>query len=240
FFADKRNPLNRIFAKWGWAWTTAVFFTYVLVVINRRLPGTWPRFALRWGMATLYWYLLTQWAFGPSFFDRVFVGSGGRCAATANSNNDLDGFGAGESTTQWNADAIFSYAQCRRARGTWTGGHDISGHCMLLVHASLFLWEELSPYLFTITLPSFASFHPDWTRRLTAALVVTFIVLWYTMLVVTATFYHSIREKFTGLIFGFLYWFVAYLYLFPSTTYPGMPVDSILDDPASEETDKRK
>ncbi|ORX91023.1 hypothetical protein K493DRAFT_304416 [Basidiobolus meristosporus CBS 931.73] len=27
--------------------------------------------------------------------------------------------------------------------GEWAGGHDMSGHCMLLVHASLFLWEKL-------------------------------------------------------------------------------------------------
>ncbi|KAJ1928485.1 hypothetical protein IWQ60_002002 [Tieghemiomyces parasiticus] len=215
FFGNKHNVLNVVFAKWGWAWTTGAFATYVGAVINRRCPGSWTQFATRWAAATAYWYLLTQWAFGPSLFDRVFVGSGGQCSAGSD---------------------ILTYARCRLARGTWSGGHDISGHCMLLVHASLFLWEELSPFLFNRA--SFTTFHPDWTRRAVAGLVYLFMALWYVLLIATATFYHNVFEKLNGLIFGVLYWLMAYHFLFPTVSYPGVPAN-VAADVADEEMAKR-
>ncbi|KAJ1969243.1 hypothetical protein IWQ62_000744 [Dispira parvispora] len=211
FLADKRNVLNQVFGKWGWGWTTAVFMTYVLAVINPHRRRAWLRFGLRWLAATLYWHTLTQWAWGPPVFDRVFVASGGQCTS-------------GGATVQ-------TYHHCRQAGGYWQGGHDISGHCMLLAHASLFLWEELGPFIFHIT--AYRRFHTTWTQRLVSLGVVVFLALWYTLLISTATFYHTVYEKVTGIFFGLLYWLVAYQLLFPNTIYPGMPhqtVEDVLDE----------
>ncbi|KAJ1651465.1 hypothetical protein IWQ61_007975 [Dispira simplex] len=214
YFADKRNVLNQVFGKWGWGWTTAIFMTYVLIVINPHRRGAWLRFGLRWLAATLYWHTLTQWAWGPPVFDRVFLASGGQCTS--------------EGAT------IQTYHHCRQAGGHWQGGHDISGHCMLLAHASLFLWEELGPFIFHIT--AYCRFHTTWTQRLVSVGVVAFLVLWYTLLISTSTFYHTVYEKVTGIFFGLLYWLLAYQFLFPNTIYPGMPHQTV-EDALDEKSD---
>ncbi|KAJ1973923.1 hypothetical protein H4R35_003863 [Dimargaris xerosporica] len=202
YLANKRNLLNRVFAKWSWGWTSAVFLLYAWRVIGQRQRvGPAVRCGLRWVLATAYWYLLTQWAFGPSLFDRVFTSSGGYCTVERS--------------------AVRTYHGCRVAGGQWQGGHDVSGHCMLLVHASLFLWTELSPYL--LDARAYSVLHRTWLQRLCAYACYAILALWYTLLVCTALFFHSVREKATGTLFGLLYWWMAYGLLFPRTMYPGQP-----------------
>lgn len=86
----------------------------------------------RWALATSWWVLVTQWAFGPPLIDRGFRFTGGKCNAVAKkveSDGDvLD---------------VLSAAACRAAGGHWDGGHDISGHVFLLVLGSAMLLEEV-------------------------------------------------------------------------------------------------
>lgn len=42
-------------------------------------------------------------------------------------------------------EAQISSMVCRKIGGRWTGGHDPSGHCFLLIHSSLFLLFEVLP-----------------------------------------------------------------------------------------------
>ncbi|GMM37808.1 Scs3 protein [Saccharomycopsis crataegensis] len=130
---------------------------------------------LRYLMATLWWVFFTQWFFGRPLMDRVFLATGGKCTSIAHSerllnyidrNPDLknelrkieidSGSYLGPGPLVPNSDGIsdsdvdayeakISSAICRRVGGNWKGGHDPSGHCFLLVHASLFLWFELLP-----------------------------------------------------------------------------------------------
>ncbi|CAG8593947.1 25041_t:CDS:2, partial [Cetraspora pellucida] len=130
YFSRKDNVFNLWFVKIGWLWTSLIFVLYSWKVIHNNKLNQLKWSFVRLGIATLYWYLVTQWFFGPSIIDWVYVATGGQCT--------LEG-----SNTQW----IESYA-CKKNGANWSGGHDISGHCLLLIHSSLLLWEELSVLLY--------------------------------------------------------------------------------------------
>jgi len=117
-----------------------------------------------WGLATLYWWIISHWFFGAGLFDRVFVLTGGSCS--------IDG--------HW------SQSHCRRQGEHWSGGIDISGHMFLLMHAWIFLMEELSIFL---NVPE------AWTalqNRTTAKYAVfgtlSLMSLWWWMLLMTSVY----------------------------------------------------
>src|SRR5437763_199983 len=65
YYQSKNNLLNRIFAKYGWFWTTVVYVAYL--VINQNETPAWKLFSiLRYIVATTYWRIMTQSFFGPS------------------------------------------------------------------------------------------------------------------------------------------------------------------------------
>ncbi|KAG0292753.1 hypothetical protein BGZ96_003733 [Linnemannia gamsii] len=158
----------------------------------------------RWGLATLYWWLISQWFFGPGLFDRVFVMTGGSCS--------IDG--------HW------SQYHCRRQGGSWAGGIDISGHMFLLTHAWLFLMEELSIFLnvpeaWTALQNRRAAKYAVWG-------IVALTGLWWWMLLMTSVYYHHLAEKLTGLFFGVLFWFGSYVTLYKVTPFPFMPDQAVI------------
>src|SRR3954454_12094915 len=75
YWSKKSNLFNQYFVKIGWFWTSVCFFTYVI---------PYAKFSIfsfkRWVLATLYWCIATQWFFGPSIMDRIFVITGGECS----------------------------------------------------------------------------------------------------------------------------------------------------------------
>jgi hypothetical protein len=159
---------------------------------------------VRWGLATLYWWLISQWFFGPALFDRVFVMTGGSCS--------IDG--------HW------SHHHCRRHGGNWTGGIDISGHMFLLTHAWLFLMEELSIFL---NVPeAWAALQNRRAAKYSVWAIVALTGLWWWMLLMTSVYYHHMAEKLTGLFFGVLFWSGSYVTLYKITPFPSMPNQAVI------------
>ncbi|CAG8520087.1 12694_t:CDS:1 [Dentiscutata heterogama] len=192
-FSQKDNYFNVWFVKLGWFWTSLVFVLYSWKVIHYKKPDQFKSSLYRLGIATLYWYFVTQWFFGPSITEWVYVATGGKCT--------LEGL-----NTQWTESRA-----CKRNGAYWSGGHDISGHCLLLIHASLLLWEELSVLLY----------YPEGVKRAkqykmhTLSMIFILFLWWYMLLMTSVYNFHNFREKLSGTIFGVLYWITAYICIFP-------------------------
>lgn len=145
YFAQKRNLFNLFFVKIGWFWTSLAFFIFLmlhpstgpqpsasapLVLTPRRLQGF-----LRWALVTVWWASVTQWFFGPPLIDRGFRLTGGVCEVLEKGGD------AGMST----AGELLTSTACKIAGGQWQGGHDISGHVVLLTLGCAFLGMEILP-----------------------------------------------------------------------------------------------
>lgn len=194
YFAHSHNIFNLLFVKNGWLWTTIVFWCHIyrLPVSNNRIRQA----VIRWLISTLIWMLVTQWAFGAPLTDRTMIWTGGVCALAkkgTETNADI-----GTATQRL---AIMTNKACREARGHWEGGHDLSGHVFILTHSSLFLWYEILPLL----LKQSSMLNQNATKA-----AITLIAGWWWMLLMTAAYFHTWKEKLTGLFTGVLGWMLVY------------------------------
>ena len=73
YFARKDNLINVYLLKFAWFWATIAFFVHVVRVPKKLGP------LVRYLAATIVWYLVTQWCFGPPIMDKLFRGTGGIC-----------------------------------------------------------------------------------------------------------------------------------------------------------------
>ena len=115
YFSRKDNFINVLFLKSSWGWTSLAFFAHLIGVPQKVGP------LVRYGVATIWWYLVTQWCFGPPIMDKVFFyfknliddqvfrGTGGICQLAKNEEFPN----------------IFTSAVCRSSGGAWNGGHDL-------------------------------------------------------------------------------------------------------------------
>ncbi|KAG0166908.1 hypothetical protein DFQ28_006804 [Apophysomyces sp. BC1034] len=207
YFSNKRNVLNVYFVKIGWFWVTVVYLGYLL--LNHRDDRRRIQGIVRYAFVTLYWYAMTQWLLGPSFIDRVFVATGGQCQAE-----------------ELIVNGVFAQQACRKAGGRWAGGHDVSGHCVLLIHASLFLWEEISWMYYSIPALQRRKQENGWAWRSMVAVFTLLILSWW-MLVMTSVYFHGHYELVSGCFFGLVGWAVLYLGVFPRLPLAGLPPVSI-------------
>lgn len=225
YFAKKSNVFNVYFVKVGWAWITLAF---ALFVFGSRALGSmrWisdPQQALkkrrlqalaRYAVLTGIWYSFTQGFFGAPLIDRGFRFTGGKCEVALSD----DPVSQMKQDDMSKAEKAATHAACRLIGGQWKGGHDISGHVFLLVMGSAMLWFEVLPVLvrwagFTsarrIVRSDGRSGSPGGTTYEkgeseedhgifgTFALVVGVVSWW--MLLMTAAYFHTWFEKFTGL-----------------------------------------
>jgi hypothetical protein len=227
YFARKSNLFNVVFVKRGWAWVTGAFVAFVAThptfLAARADEGVGVarvRAALRWAMVTAWWFVVTQWCFGPALIDRGFRWTGGRCEgaaerlrASADPVPDLD--------------AVVSALACKAVGGRWSGGHDISGHVFLLVLGIGFLaqevgwavgaWEERS-----VVLADGSVRAQKWRAGGggggdggglgvggKAVLAVLGLSVW--MLLMTAIYFHTWVEKFTGLLTALIGLYAVYV-----------------------------
>jgi hypothetical protein len=183
YWSRKANLVNQYFVKIGWFWTT-IFF-----ILNAKDIKA----IIRWSLATSYWYIITQkFFFGPSIMDQIFVITGGKCV----------GF----------PQAYDAYT-CKGGGGLWEGGYDLSGHCFLSIHSSLFLWEELICKEIArennlLSIDEVLLIHWKFVKK--NKIIGCLFILWWWMLFVTAIKFHSFLEKLIGTTFGVLYWAVMY------------------------------
>jgi alpha-galactosidase len=213
YFARKSNIFNVYFVKIGWLWTTAAL-TLFLTTHPRHTPLSRLKAALRFLLATLVWFLTTQWFFGAPLIDRSFTLSGGACAISERER-------LGEVKLSEFA-RIASNAECKMMGGTWSGGIDISGHVFLLVLASGVLTLEVLPFLPLSTSTSITDGNEEakgrasesmWLEAPLGVKVVGGVVLlmWW-MLLMTAAFFHTWTEKLAGLLVALVgIWVVYYL-----------------------------
>ncbi|KAM7196572.1 inositol phospholipid synthesis protein Scs3p [Rhypophila sp. PSN 637] len=82
YFARKNNLFNVLFVKRGWLWISASFFIFLFTHPATRDATRRGRAMVRWGVVTCWWIFVTQWFFGPAIIDRGFRWSGGKCEVT--------------------------------------------------------------------------------------------------------------------------------------------------------------
>ena len=179
--------------------------------------------ALRYSAITTCWYFMTQWFFGAPIIDRGFRFTGGQCelmrdpAARADMSNTRE---------------YVTAATCKAVGGQWKGGHDISGHVFLLILGSALLWFEFLPALTrveglrdgrrillddgkvaTVAVEKHldeAEKETPTTQGVKFSLGVAALMWW--MLLMTAAYFHTWFEKFTGLLIAFsALWAVYFL-----------------------------
>jgi len=236
YFAKKSNVFNVFFVKVGWIWTTAAFFLFIFshsslgprfspTLTPRRLKAT-----LRYLLVTAVWTFVTQWFFGPPLIDRGFRFTGGQCAVIYSDTPRANQKQAEMS----DAREVFTHAACKAIGGTWSGGHDISGHVFILILGSAMLWLEILPAVVRasglreerrITMPDGAVKSAavetvdsdgnmavpemkDLGLGVKVALGVAAMSWW--MLLMTAAFFHTWFEKFTGLFVAFIAVYAVY------------------------------
>ncbi|KAL6713518.1 hypothetical protein ACLMJK_008983 [Lecanora helva] len=209
YFALKHNILNDYFVKVAWFWVTLAYAWFLAlspttgptiqskngwVLTPQRLRGI-----LRWVLVTTWWALVTQWCFGPGLIDRGFRVTGGVCKLS----DRLEGkAGSGRA--------------CKALGGEWRGGHDISGHVFILVLGSAFLgFEGWLGKGRVDKVHGEGSVGGDEEEEegggswgMGMPLVVMGFSWW--MLLMTAAFFHTWFEKFTGLLTAYAGIFVVY------------------------------
>lgn len=233
YFARKSNVFNVYFVKIGWFWTTLAFFLLIFShpslgpPLRAKLTQRRLQAAVRYLAVTAVWILVTQWCFGPPIIDRSFRWTGGQCEVIY--GNDLED--QRKRAEMGDVREIFTHAACKAIGGQWKGGHDISGHVFLLILGSAMLWLELLPSVLKMEglrearcivtddgLTRSASIEMDQNMTndkpaglgigIKAALVVAGLSWW--MLLMTAAYFHTWFEKFTGLLVAFSALYVVY------------------------------
>ncbi|KAJ2592256.1 hypothetical protein EV177_008755 [Coemansia sp. RSA 1804] len=190
-WANRRNPLNSYFAKFAWAWTSVLFAAAFAASTRSRPAAASALHAVRYALATLYWVAAVRWFFGPPLLDRLFVATGGECSLASTPA------------------PLASQSACRSAGGLWAGGHDVSGHCFLLLHSALFLAEEvLVPLRAPPTAPLSRS--AAIVRYAIAAAAAALVCVWGFLLFFTAKYFHGASEVLSGSLAGVAFWAPLY------------------------------
>lgn len=224
YFAHKKNIFNVYFVKIGWFWTTVAFA--IFWIFNPALGAAWTskrriHAALRYLTITSMWYFMTQWFFGAPIIDRGFRFTGGQCELLQDPSVREDMSATREYVTA---------ATCKAVGGQWKGGIDISGHVFLLILGSALLWFEFLPALtraeglrdgrkIMLTDGKVASVAVEKAKDeaekeqatksgVQFSLGVAALMWW--MLLMTAAYFHTWFEKFTGLLVAFSALFTVY------------------------------
>nr|RBQ92950.1 hypothetical protein FVER53263_05509 [Fusarium verticillioides] len=224
YFARKSNIFNVLFVKRGWAWITVAFFVFIFSHPSTTDTGRRVRAGLRWIAVTTMWFLVTQWCFGPALIDRGFRWTGGRCEL-ARREVEFGSDTVGDKVTA---------VACKAAGGKWKGGHDISGHVFLLTLGTAFLMQEVgwavlrwsgkrneercvvmtdgalkSANVESDTSLGEGSERPALGLGGKFAVGVMGLSAW--MLLMTAIYFHTWFEKFTGLLTAVTAFYVVYI-----------------------------
>ncbi|GFF30680.1 FIT family protein CG10671 [Aspergillus lentulus] len=239
YFARKDNIFNLYFVKVGWLWTTLAFLSLLVsqpayTAPSAHQPRRLAQAALRYSLATLVWYLTTQWFFGPPIVDRSFVITGGKCervVAETSGNPAVAVAQAGSVSA--GLEKMFTAAACKAAGGSWTGGHDVSGHVFMLVLATSMLVFEAVGAMRAVSVGAEADKKVDgevdgqsevekvqaqseeeqggWMRTWSLRLIGAVVGLGWWMLFMTSIWFHTWLEKWSGLLIALGTVYVVYV-----------------------------
>lgn len=129
---------------------------------------------VRYVLLTFVSCALVMWFVGPLIFDRVNKLTGGYCPTAS----------------------LLQY-RCMW-QGEWINGFDISGHTFMILVMSLSLYQVMKRPRHT-DLEQQQSRAEPLKHDLLDVTSFTLLALWYTMLAITALFYHTFFEKVAGL-----------------------------------------
>ncbi|KAI9453153.1 hypothetical protein BJY52DRAFT_1173867, partial [Lactarius psammicola] len=201
--ASKRSPLNLIFLKWSWAWSTAAFLALLVPTSSSPHPRRIARRLLQWVLATAAWFACAASFFGPSLLARLAAVSGAECGL----HLGLASFvpiptsfcAAGVPVTRAAHPELFPLVLVldpetetkpnRPFVPRLRSGHDVSGHVFLLTLAVLFLADQLRQTRFVAHV---------YARTAVGAL----LALWVFSLWVTSVYFHLPSEKISGFCIG--------------------------------------
>ncbi|KAL6451717.1 fit1 Acyl-coenzyme A diphosphatase fit1 [Candida maltosa Xu316] len=226
YYNNKGNIFNQYFVKKGWGWTTLVILLFYSNLLYKTPAADRIRVLRRavtnYIIATVWWILFTQWCFGLPIMDKIFVWTGGKCKIDI-TNHDVNHVHSSfihSLENIWESTGITSY-YCRKMKGNWIGGHDPSGHVFLMIHSSLYLFFETSSSFPSLTVlkQNFNHFKRTTTLKeklnvvwnTPQVLVGLLLALWWFMLLMTNIYFHSILEKFAGLLFGYIGVLIMYV-----------------------------
>ena len=199
YFANKSNPLNTVFIKKAWGWTSGGFA--LLYATSPARTRSWNRL-LQYVVVTVAWLAFTGWFFGPPLIERVVVASGGQCLVVVPGSGEsidvpIEYCYTRSSLSPTTHPTLFaSLAMDLTTANHWSArprlrkGHDVSGHIFLLTMSILFLADQISH--------SFKS--TRWTSGHNFAVMVNvlLIAIWMLATGTTALYFHTPFEKVTG------------------------------------------
>jgi hypothetical protein len=200
FFANKANPLNVIFLKRLWFWTTLSFAG--LLSTSPQYAQTWGRM-YKYGMGTFTWAIFCNWFFGPPILDRFISFTGGECCVTLPTGyvmsvparycqpGENKFISPGTHPFLFAASLIIPDTGRWKARPRMRKGHDISGHIFLLTMSCLFLVDQLVEARRTRIQGS------DLQRYVFYA-VSSVIGLELFAMYITSVYFHTAEEKLSG------------------------------------------
>ncbi|KAH0012030.1 hypothetical protein KCU78_g9849, partial [Aureobasidium melanogenum] len=234
YFALKSNVFNVYFVKIGWVWMTGAFFLFCFTHSSlgpRFQPTLTPRrirAIIRYTAVTAVWCAVTQWFFGPPIIDRGFRLTGGQCEIIYK-DDPINNYKQNQMS---DTREILTHAACKIAGGSWRGGHDISGHVFILILGSAMLWLEILPDVLrngglredrrirmhdgavktaaVETPDNKGNVHVPNELGLGVRVALCIAGLSWWMLLMTAAYFHTWLEKFTGFLVAFSVIYAVY------------------------------
>ena len=206
FHYSKRNFMNILFIKNGLLWV------FPLLIANRLISNTRESgFVSRMTKVFSLWYITVVSLFPfsnmQSLSELIFVYTGGKCVF---SDENI-----ASSNIQKTRFKIQTLKHCRRLKGQWINGHDLSGHLFFL---TLMVWVvgmevfELSGKLHNKTLR-----HGEKLKKALKLFSVFLIMIYgYNIMITILNEFHCYTEVITGFLWGYLggyYIYKDYLYL---------------------------
>ncbi|TFY83132.1 hypothetical protein EWM64_g886 [Hericium alpestre] len=198
YFASKLNPLNTVFLKRAWGWTSAAFLAHIITS-----PPETHRFrrTVQYIIATAAWLVFTSWFFGPALLERVIAASGGVCVLHLPSGAylpvpeqlcfDRTHISSASHPQLFPVPLLLVPEIWKGGVPRLRRGHDVSGHVFLVTLSILFLTDQLRA--------SFASKKP-WSpaHRIAVFANGALLVLWLFAIWITSVYFHSPMEKISG------------------------------------------
>lgn len=199
---NKKGFINVYFAKKGWAWTFIAVSSILIKYQISKKQKTQSRYKsmIRHNLsvfkaliqATLYWFFMTQWFFGNPLLDRIFHWwPWAQC--------------------ELKHELLRDYHSCNFAGYQWVS-LDISGHCFLLMHSSMTIWNYLVNFMDIYDVASFYSVNcSNIDARVATLIMLNFVpiiilIIWLYSLIVTCIFFHDTPEKLIASCLAISFW----------------------------------
>lgn len=188
---------NVVFVQlFGYVWFTAAYASHVFLYTDEqnRIPeAVLVQQAFKYALVTVCYILVQRWCFGAPIVERINVATGGSCDRP-----------------------FLSMNQCKLdPEAVWVDGFDLLSHYYIILSLSLMLWHNRD------SMHTMAPSTTTWAKtadRLLKPFCGVLLAVWFLEFCITSTFFHTVGERFTGLVAIPVTWAVigAHHCLFPS------------------------